>query len=85
VQLTTLAGVDIYSIVSMNWIMLSRKMRETRMNEKELEETREILDLVWDLECGLSWYDVPETREKLEEYYTKYKAGPYRNNGGNTD
>ena len=44
------------------------------MFRKDIET---ILELAWDLECGISWYDVDPTKKKLNAYRYKYKVDPY--------
>jgi len=35
------------------------------------------LELAWDLECGISWYDVTETKQELHQLMAKYFVEPF--------
>jgi len=35
------------------------------------------LELAWDLECGISWYDVTATKDELNELRRKYHVDPW--------
>ena len=35
------------------------------------------LELAWDLECGISWYDVEGTKKELNRLRWKYLVDPY--------
>lgn len=41
------------------------------------EDIKKALELAWDLECGISWYDVDETKEKLHKMMARYRVKPF--------
>jgi len=53
-------------------------MREHRMSEEETyQDLIRALQLAWDLECGISWYDVDDTKKELNALRYKYQVDPY--------
>ena len=45
--------------------------------EEDYRNLIRVLELAWDLECGISWYDVSETKKELAHLRWKYKVEPY--------
>ena len=69
---------EFWSTDSINSLKNSFKLAKTEkaIALKNLRnDLQEALNLSWDLDCGISWYNVDETRKKLEILYKKYKAG----------
>ena len=45
--------------------------------EENYRDLIRALKLAWDLECGISWYGVTDTKKELDSLRWKYQVDPY--------
>ena len=47
------------------------------LEEEHYRDLVRALELAWDLECGISWYDVTDSKNELNELRRKYQVEPW--------